>query len=582
MYIDALTLAAVTAELRATIVGGRVQRVRQTSDLSFVLEIYAERTRRYLLLSAHPQRARVHLTDQRPSRGVEKPSPLLLLLRKYVVGGRVLAVDQPDLERVILLSIAKGALLRNTDDPPPEPPDAEDGPAEDAPPGELWRTELVVEPFERRANILLVDDDNLIMECVRRVPPAVSRRPLLPKEPYDLPPRQEKRDPRQATAAGLRSLQDEPRQTQLAKALVAAYRGVSPLVAREVCWRALDAPDAPLATELPWQALADALAGLFSAPPQPTLALEQGAPVAFAAYALSGYPAVEPQPSISAALDQFYRAQEQHGGHSRQRAALAAQIQDARARLEHQRTALTQELAKVDELGRLRTEGELILGFQHQIKPGDTALRAEGYGPIVLDPGKSAVENAQVRFRAYDKAKGALEHVPERLRATEARIAGADELLALLELAGSFEQIEEIGRDAVASEYLRPPAVKRSKTRRLPPLRLTSPDGFAIYIGRSASQNEHVTFRIGASDDLWLHVRGRPGAHVIIKSGGQTVPEATLRAAAELAAGYSSARDDAAVEVDIARRRLVRRVPDGPPGLVTCRAEQTLRVAPKR
>ena len=112
-------------------------------------------------------------------------------------------------------------------------------------------------------------------------------------------------------------------------------------------------------------------------------------------------------------------------------------------------------------------------------------------------------------------------------------------------------------------------------------LRVESSDGFAIYVGRSAGQNEQVTFKIGAGDDLWLHARGLPGAHVIVKSGGRAVPEQTLREAAGLAAYFSQARGEPAVEIDISRRSLVRHIPNAPAGLVTYRAERTIRAAPR-
>ena len=223
----------------------------------------------------------------------------------------------------------------------------------------------------------------------------------------------------------------------------------------------------------------------------------------------------------------------------------------------------------------------MIYGFMHALAPGQAELEVEGRR-IALDPRLSPVENAQARFRAYDKAKGALAGVPERLDAVEARLAGLDETLALLDLAEGFEQIEGIAHEAAEQGYIRRPAGRaRVKTRRQPPLRVESPDGFAIYVGRSAAQNEQATFKIGAADDLWLHARGRPGAHVIVKSGGRDVPATTLLAAAELAAYFSQGRAESAVEVDISRRSQVRRVPGGPPGLVTYRAEQTIRAEPR-
>jgi predicted ribosome quality control (RQC) complex YloA/Tae2 family protein len=195
-------------------------------------------------------------------------------------------------------------------------------------------------------------------------------------------------------------------------------------------------------------------------------------------------------------------------------------LAEAHERLDRQRRLLGEELARAQNLERLRWEGEMIYGFLHTIGPGQTTLEVEGHS-IALDPAHTPVENAQARFHAYDKAKSALAGVPERLAATEARLAGLDETLALLDLAEGFEAIEGIAREAVEQGYLKAPEQgrKQPRARRQPPLRVESSDGYPIYVGRSAGQNEQVTFKIAAPEDLWLHAHGIPGAHVVIKRG---------------------------------------------------------------
>jgi predicted ribosome quality control (RQC) complex YloA/Tae2 family protein len=598
MYFDALTLAAVADELRATILDGRVQRARLPSPLSVALEIYAHGRRQHLLLSAHPQWTRAHLCVAKPSRGVERDTPLLLLLRKYVVGGRIVAVEQPALERVLILSIAKGPHTRNIGLSGPHPPtlspvvagegpgvrprDDEDSESEEEELTEPLRCELIVEAMERRGNIVLVGDDNIILESARHITPRMSRRPVQPREPYELPPAQDKRDPRHATADGVRALLEQPSAPTLARGLVAAYRGLSPLAGREAAFRATGQPDPPLAPDLPWEPIAAAVRELWSAPWQPCLVFDAGEPAAFAPYALTHLAPFEVEPATSATLELFYAARERLSSHEQRRDAVRQELLEARERIDRQRRLLGVELERAQDLERLRWEGEMIYGFLHAIQPSQIVLEVEGR-EIALDPGRTPVENAQERFHAYDKAKGALAGVPERLRAVEARLAGLDETLTLLDLAEGFEAIEGIAREAVEQGYLREPttARKRQKVRPQPPLRVESGDGFTIYVGRSAGQNERVTFAIGSPDDLWLHARGIPGAHVIVKSGGREVPEQTLLEAAALAAYFSKGRDEAGVDVEIARRALVRRVPGGPPGLVTYRAERAVRVAPR-
>lgn len=586
MYFDALTLAAVADELRATILDGRVQHVLLPGPLSVALEIYAGRRRHHLLLSAHPQLTRVHLSAAKPSRGLDRETPLLLLLRKYVVGGRITAIAQPPLERVLVLSIAKGPLSRNQDvehlpddgvADEPAPPTGPESPYEDEEP---LLSELIVETMERRGNIILVGDDNIIKESARHVTPHMSRRPVQPREPYELPPAQDKRDPRQATPEGIHALLDSG-ERDLARALIGAYRGLSPLAAREALFRATGRTDPAPTDDLPWSRIAAAVRELWTAPWQPCLVIDDAGPRAFAPYVLTHAGHFEPQPSISAALEVFYAAREQLTSHQQRRDAVRQQLVEARERLDRQRRQLSEELDRARDLDRLRWEGEMIYGFLHAIAPGQAEIEVEGRR-IVLDPAHTPVENAQARFHAYEKAKGAIAGVPERLRTVEARLAGLDETLALLELAEGFEQIEGIAREAAEQGYLkRETGRKKPRVGRQPPLRVESSDGYPIYAGRSAGQNEQVTFKIGAPDDLWLHARGMPGAHVIVKSGGREVPERTLLEAAGLAAYFSRGRSQNAVEIDVARRSLVRRVPGGPVGLVTYRAERSVRAAPR-
>jgi predicted ribosome quality control (RQC) complex YloA/Tae2 family protein len=585
MYFDAQTLAAVVAELQPTIVGGRIQRILQPDTLSIGLEIYSHRQRHALLLSAHPRLARVHLVTDKLSRGVEHASPLLLLLRKYLVGGRIIRIEHPYLERVLILSIVKERETCNYDAP-------QDATIEQ-------RCDLVVEVMEQRSNILLVDDNNLILDCIKRIPPHKSQRPLLPRHVYELPPRQNKRDPAQATPGGMVEIYQQ-QGAPMVRALVRGYAGVSPLLAREVVHRATETAGPTAAAVLAQppaegqpahlplalaEALASHLRSLLDAPGPPVLVVDEAGPTAFAAYPLTHLGGGTPQPTINAALEAFYTPQQNLTRHQQRRAEIQQQLGASRERLEHQRRQLEQAQQQASDLERKRWEGEMIFAFLHTLTPGQTGLEVEGH-TIALDPACTPVECAQQRFRAYEKAKSGTETIAQRLRETEARLAGLDEVATLLEIANERDQIEQIAREAEAYGYL-PPAPqhgdkkqRKQPARRLRPLHLTSSDGYAIYVGRSAEQNREVTFRIGRPDDLWLHVRQIPGAHVIIRSGGADVPERTLHEAAGLAAYFSRARSESAVDVELSLRKQVRPVSGGPPGLVTYRAMRTVRVPP--
>ena len=178
MYYDALTTAAVRDELTETLSGGRVQRVVRPTDLSVGLEVYAGQ-RYQLLLNAEAQSPGVLLTDIKLRRGTEKPSPLSLLLRKYVEGARLQAVEQPDLERILWLTFS----------------------------GPEGTVTLVCEIIGRLSNIILLAEDGTVMDAAKRVPSSVNRyRTVLPRQSYVPPPPQAKENPLLLTPARLREI----------------------------------------------------------------------------------------------------------------------------------------------------------------------------------------------------------------------------------------------------------------------------------------------------------------------------------------------------------------------------------------
>ncbi len=606
MYFDALTLTAVADELRATILGGRIQRTLLPDPFSIGLEVYAHNQRYQLLATAHPTHARVHLSDGKLSRGVEQATPFLLLLRKYVLGGRITAIEQPLLERVLLVSIVKERQTRNSPNEP-SPADSPKYAADSAPQADVSlpdddadldftvvECDLIIEPMDRRSNIILVDENRMIMESVRRVPPQKSQRVILPKHPYTPPPPQDKHDPYTAHADHIRQNWTADSKN-IVRMLVKTYRGMSPLIAREVAYRAALPAEEPVDNEVLFsgaERLAASIRELYTAPVVPTLLLDKQAgeqaglmkqPLAYAPYALTHRAGTSIHPErLSSAIDQYYAAQHMVTSHRQRRDTIHRQLQDAHERLDHQYRQLLGQQEHTHDLEQVKWEGEMIYAFLHTITPGQHTLEVEGQ-QIALDPRSTPVACAQKRFHDYQKRKSGQERVAERLQATRYQLDGLEQLLTMLELTEEREQIDQLAQEAEEQGYLPPPKrnKKKQKAPRIKPLHLVSSDGYDLYVGRSATQNVEVTFRIARPDDLWLHTQGVPGAHVIIRSGGRDVPPITLEEAAGLAAYFSRNRHEDAVEVAVTRRSTVRRLPGGAPGLVTYQAEQTLRVAPR-
>ncbi len=566
MFFDALTMACVTDELRGSVLGGRVQRVLLTDNLSVGLEIYAARQRHYLLASAHAELGRLLLSSEKLRRGVDKETGLLLLLRKYARGAILAEIEQPPFERVLRLEF---------DHP------------------EWGCSDLMVEIMGRHSNVILVDGTGRVLDSIKRVSPEMSPvRPVLPGRPYEMPPPQAKLSPADLTEYRLRQiLVDQEPRTQVWQALVRGLSGTSPLLAREATYRALGHARATVArveriTPL-LEAMRELLAPLEDERPwQPTLALEGGEPVAYAPYRISHRGEPEAMPSISQAIERYTEAVVSGDPYAAAKRPVREALERARGRLERRRQTLERSLAEAEEADRWRQWGEWILAYAHTVTPGQEELVAEtGDGELLvipLEPDRSAVDNAQAYFARYRKAQRAAETVPSRLREAMLALRDLEQLEADLELATNRPEVHEVREALIERGHL--PAKTRQRRTPLPrsePLALESPDGLTLVVGRNSRQNDQVTFRLAKSDDLWFHAQGVPGAHVIVRRSGQEVPSATIGRAAELAAYFSPLRDEADVIVVYTERRHVRRVPGAAPGLVTYRHEGTIRVPPR-
>jgi len=563
MYFDALTMACVADELRSTILGGRVQNILLPDSLSVGLEVYAGHQRHQLLASAHAEMGRLHLASEKLRRGVDKETGLLLLLRKYVRGSLVSEIEQPPFERILHLVFEHL---------------------------EWGRTTLAVEIMGRHSNVILVGPDERVLDAVKRVGPQMSsKRQVLPGQPYAPPPPQAKLSPGDLTEYRLRQiLAAAGPDAQAWQALVRGLRGTSPLLAREITFRAVGRPRATVAQIERLTPLLDTIAELFAPLEdgawQPTIVLADDQPTAYAPYLLAHRGDPRPMPSISQAIEAYTAAVATIDPYASAKRRVREAIARARARLESRRQALESSLEETAGGAQYRQWGEWILAYAHAIAPGQVELLAEtGEGEplrIPLDPAKSPADNAQDYFARYRKAQRAAEDVPARLEETHLALRDLEQLETDLALAASRPEIDQVWATLFEAGHLRAKKEKRHRAARSQPISLTSPDGYTIFVGRNSRQNDEVTFRQARSDDWWFHARGVPGAHVIVRSQGGPLPPDTIRRAAQLAAYYSQRQAEADVLVDYTQRRHVRRIPHAAPGLVTYSQEQTIRVAP--
>ena len=564
MNFDVFTISALTDEFMDTLVGGRIQDVIDVDTMGLGLEIYANGKRRYLYLSADSDNPRVHIVDDKLRRGIQKPTQIGLLFRSYIEDGIVTHVSQPSWERILQIDVE----------------------------GEKGDVTIIVEPMIRRANILLVKD-GIILDCMKRVGPDENRYRLsLPNHKYvPPPPMQNQLDPKIVTVADFYAILEsvEKKTMQMRRALTGRILGMSPLLAQEIVFRASGDENTKVRdsdADALYDAFSKVFAPLLQRDWQTGIGQTDGVVSAFSPYPLTftDWQATE---TMSQAITAFYGSIAGPDAYNEAKKPVQASIEETLIKLSSKLKSLQSGLRDDSELEVLKQSGELILAYQYGIQKGQTELRAqyEVDAPelvIKLNPEITALENAQDYFRKYEKAKGARDDVPRLIAETKLELDYIEQLGTDLMTAVNWVEIDDVIQTLQERGHWQGQKRKRmGGGDRQGALKVVSRDGYVVWIGRNSRQNEKVTFKTANSQDIWLHARDVPGAHVIIRDDGRRIKDELIAEAAAVAAYYSKKRNDGNVLVDYTRVKYVNSIRGAGPGMVTYRNEQTITVEPQ-
>jgi len=449
---------------------------------------------------------------------------------------------------------------------------------------------LVAEIMGRYSNLVLVRGglSGIVVGALKVVTEQMSRRTVTPGRPYRLPPADRAR-PDTVDAAAVAALLAGERPAW--RALAQGVLGLGPVLAHETLLRAgLDPESSGAQTSGSAPAIAaviQSFAGAFRASQfAPTLYFRDGRPTAFAALPLRVYETLEALPvgTMSEAVRRFYDAASGDAALEDRRRGLASAVAAALRQTDHALAANRAALAESQAADRFRIFGELLLTYGGQVPAGAGSVSVPDHTAggaavsIPLDPAADAVNNAQRYFRRYAKARASAAAIPARIATLESAAVALREAAIQVETATSGDDLYEAHADLVARKLLRRPPRARPAARS-GPRRFEGPDGAVIAVGRSARENDQVTFHVAGPEDLWFHARAVPGAHVVLKTPGAPT-EAAVETAARVAAYYSEARRAAQVAVDVVPRRQVRKARGAPPGAVIYEGERTVRVTP--
>lgn len=492
-----------------------------------------------------------------------------MLLRKYCEGGVIEAIRQVDLERIVEIDI------RHRDEL-----------------GDYSLKRVVLEIMGRHSNLMLLDPaTGFIHDGIRHVTPAISsHRVVLPGAMYVPPPSQNKINPLtvQSEAAFADALShahtEQPDGSKdVAKALVNAFTGMSPLIAREIAYRA-ESKQAAV-----WECFRELMEQISAQRYTPNLVGKEDGKADYSVVALTHLQGdAQSFETAHQCLESFYRDKAQRDLVRQRTTDLNRFLLNEIAKNEKKLVKLQETLEEAGEADQVRKLGELLTAHLHLFERGDKSVKVTDYYDeeqptisIPLDPLLTPNENAQRYFRKYSKLKNSREVVAEQMQTAQEEIRYLASVLQGLETATPSD-IEEIRDELTEQGYIRERGLKRGmkkkKKDRPAVICYTSSEGVPIYVGKNNTQNDYVTNRLAAPSDTWLHTKDIPGSHVLIRS--PEFGEATLHEAAVLAAYYSKARESSAVPVDYTRIRHVRKPNGAKPGFVIYEGQKTLYVTP--
>lgn len=539
MALDGLLLHALCRQFQE-ILPCKINKIHQISNTELLFHLRTQREKKNLLISCHSQYNRINLTD-RAYPTPEEPSHFVMLLRKHLEGGLILSIEQGGLDRWLVMEVS----LRNEI-------------------GDKVFRKLYVELMGKYANVILVDENNRILDALKRIPPFENtKRTIQPGAQFTLPEQAPKQNPFTALTVDFQ----QPLHQQ--------FDGFSPLLGREVearmhrgetfaeIMKQLESSDSLFITNTPKETQFHLI---------PLTQFEQPA---------KAYPLME-------GMDVLYYHKEEK---DRIRQMTGDLFKFVRKQLKHYRQKLPKlndALQEALDCEKWREYGDLLYAYGQNIAKGTPSVTLTTFDQsqqvkIDLDVRFDGRGNAKKCFQKYNKGKKGQEHLLEQIALCEQEIEYFEGLEQQLELA-NFEDAREIREELAALGYMKPIQSKirrnRKKAKALPAITtIHLADGVTLYFGKNNLQNEALTFKLARKNDLWFHAKDFHGSHVVLDC--EQPSEETLRCAAMVAAYYSKGRYSSSVPVNYCPIRSLKRVPGAKHGFVSLTSYKTIYIDPE-
>ena len=568
MNLEGLTLKLVNDHLKEELLGGKIYRVFMPTPHSILLMIKRDRDTTALLAELNGGSPALYIPKQLPENP-DVPPAFCMLLRKHLEEGRITAIKQQDLDRIITLEIDMlGASSK------------------------IITKKLIFELTGKNSNIIL-EQEGIIIDSIKHIGASQSSyRLILPGKKYVAPPPQSGLNPLTANPMELVRIANAAPAATFLKGFIANTVGLGKYTASELLTAADIIINQVKLEPAEEKALAATISNL-----QERLNGNGPKPV----YAIIGRTnqvktILTLQPQIletGASVKEFSNINDaicyamslkpiQLPQHEQLQKLVSAET----AKLEKKLQALEKDLNNAQDAEAQRMLADTIMANIYQIKKGQTSadlINIYDGEPVTvsLSPILSPTENAQAYYKRYNKYKRAQVEVQLQMEAAKEMLQYLASLDSSLMTAVTKAEVEEIRQEMIASDLIKEIGKKKkSLAQKSMPLHIKLNDEADLYIGKNNKQNDYVTFTMGGPRDLWFHTKDIPGSHLILKTTLPEYRQSDIDIAVQLAAYFSKARSGSNIPVDCVQRRYVKKPAGSKPGFVIFTNQKTYYTTP--
>lgn len=536
MAIDGILLSGICSELQ-NYLPCKINKIQQVSSFELVLLIRANRSNHKLFISLHSQFNRINISNENYTT-LETPSNFVMLLRKKMDGAIITKIEQVGLDRILLLSVEARNEL-----------------------GDIEHLKLSIELMGKYANIVLIDEQNKIIDALKRIPPFENnQRTIHPGATFVLPaPHLDKVNPYLN------------HQYDLNLPLYKQFHGFSPLLSKEIQYRLMHQQSfASIMDEIKQSR------SLYICEVKDQMQFHL-IPLLHLETKVIQYPLMNGFDIMFANQEAKVRIKSQSGDLFK---TVKKELNKNKTKLPKLHKALDEAL----DLDKYREYGDLIFAYMHQIKkaPSITLTSFETNEDVIIpiDMRYDLKYNANKYYQKYHKLRRAQEVLLEQISLCEKEIEYFESLEVQLSYADVKDSME-IRDELVSKGYLKAKQskIRKKKKNELPHYDTFVFDNYTIYVGKNNLQNDYVTWKLGRKNDTWFHTKDLHGSHVIVKS--EDLNEEMIRNAAMLAAYYSQGRYSSSVAVNYCEVKYLKKIPGHFGSFVSLSSYKTIYIDPE-